>query len=240
VTAAMTFQPPLVLDSNAGNAAKNYPISLRIYASTSDQRELYRLRYRAFRRAGWIAEDPRGEFTDRYDSLPSTLAVGAFHNGACIGSLRLAFGGEGLANAMPCEEQFAVAVRELVKDGSLRLVEFSRMAVDPDLVNNSFRTTLYASLVRAGFILGHAGDTHAALIAVHRKTSPFYRAMCGFRIIGESEGYAEIREPTHFLARDFESLDARRRQRNAFFTVSAAEIEAARETLSAARRQAAA
>ena len=231
MTEAMTFHPPLVLDSNAGNAPKNFPISLRIYASTSDQSELYGLRYRAFRRAGWITENPRGEFADRYDSLPSTLAVGAFHNGACIGSLRLAFGGKGLANAMPCEEQFGDAVRQLVDGGSLRLVEFSRMAVDPDLANSSFRTTLYASLVRAGFILGHAGDTQSALIAVHQRTSPFYRAMCGFRIIGASEDYAEISEPTHFLARDFEALDARRRQRNAFFTVSAAEIEAARATL---------
>jgi hypothetical protein len=106
----MIFEPPLVLDSNAGNASKNYPIDLRIYASTSDQRELYRLRYRAFRRAGWIAEHPEGQFSDEYDSLSSTFAVGAFHKGSCVGSLRLAFGGEGLENAMPCEVQFAAAV----------------------------------------------------------------------------------------------------------------------------------
>src|SRR5690348_2953787 len=99
---AMTFQPPLVLDSNGGDAVKNFPIALRIYSSTSDKTELYKLRYRAFLDAGWIAANADGKFVDRYDGLPSTFAVGAFHHGACIGSLRLAFGGAGyLARTMP-------------------------------------------------------------------------------------------------------------------------------------------
>lgn len=236
----MTFQPPLVLDSNSGDTAKNYPISLRIYAVTSDKSELYRLRYRSFLAAGWIADNGLGEFADRYDLLASTFAVGAFHKGVCIGSLRLAFGGASGPGTMPCEEQFPGEVERLVQEGSPRLVEFSRMAVDPELANNSFRTTLYASLVRAGFILAHASDSNVALIAVHRKFSPFYQAMCGFRVVGQSDGYAGIAEPTHFLARSFDALDQRRRLRNAFFSVSTAEIERARQTLSAAQRQAAA
>jgi hypothetical protein len=240
VTSAMTFHPPLVLDSNGGNAAKNFPISLRIYSSTSDKSELYRLRYRAFRAAGWIAENPHGAFSDDYDLLPSTFAIGAFHNGQCIGSLRLAIGGAGAQGSMPCEEQFPAEVGSLVAGGSKRLVEFSRMAVEPSLTNNSFRTTLYASLVRAGFILTYAADVDVALIAVHRKFSPFYQAMCGFKVIAKSDGYGGIPEPTHFLGRELGELDTRRRQRNAFFTFSPEEIERARHTLDAARHQAAA
>jgi hypothetical protein len=240
VTSDLMFQPPLVLDSNGGDTAKNYPISLRIYSSTSDQNELYRLRYRAFREAGWIAENTQGKFSDRYDRLSSTFAIGAFHGGECIGSLRLAFGGAGAHQSMPCEEQFPGEVRSLVDAGSPRLIEFSRMAVEPSLTNNSFRTTLYASLVRAGFILTHAGEIDVALIAVHKKFSAFYQAMCGFRVIGKSDGYAGITEPTHFLGREFSALDSRRRQRNAFFTFSPDEIERARQTLTAAQHQAAA
>jgi hypothetical protein len=236
----MTFQPPLVLDSNGGDAAKNFPISLRIYSSTSDKSELYRLRYRAFRAAGWIVENSRGAFSDDYDLLPSTFAIGAFHNGQCIGSLRLAVGGAGALGSMPCEEQFPTEVGALVAGGSKRLVEFSRMAVEPALTNNSFRTTLYASLVRAGFILTYAADVDVALIAVHRKFSPFYQAMCGFKVIAKSDAYGGIPEPTHFLGRELGELDTRRRQRNAFFTFSPEEIERARHTLDAARHQAAA
>ncbi len=114
------------------------------------------------------------------------------------------------------------------------------MAVEPALTNNSFRTTLYASLVRAGFILTYAADVDVALIAVHRKFSPFYQAMCGFKVIAKSDGYGGIPEPTHFLGRELGELDTRRRQRNAFFTFSPEEIERARHTLDAARHQAAA
>ena len=72
------FQPPLVLDSNEGDAAKNFPISLCVYSADSDMTPLYRLRYRAFRDAGWIGEagpgpsyldpgsgGPENEFTQR-------------------------------------------------------------------------------------------------------------------------------------------------------------------------------
>jgi N-acyl-L-homoserine lactone synthetase len=236
----MTFQPPLVLDSNGGNAAKNYPIALRIYSSTSDKRELYRLRYRAFRAAGWIADSRQQEFSDRFDALASTFAVGAFHNGECIGSLRLAFGGGESQGSMPCQEQFATEIGALAAAGDHRLLEFSRMAVEPSLTNNSFRTTLYASLVRAGFILAHAAEVDVAVIAVHRKFSPFYQAMCGFRVLGKSDDYGGIAEPTHFLGRNFQGLDDRRLQRNAFFRFTPDEVERARQSLNAAHQQAAA
>nr|WP_308960223.1 GNAT family N-acyltransferase [Hyphomicrobium sp. LHD-15]MDQ8698006.1 GNAT family N-acyltransferase [Hyphomicrobium sp. LHD-15] len=241
MTSRLMFQPPLVLDSNAGNAAKNFPISLRVYGSTSDMTELYRLRYRAFRSAGWIGETPDHEFLDRYDAMETTVAIGAFHNGDCIGSLRLAFGGSATrAGSMPCEEQFPVEVGALREANHHRLVEFSRMAVEPSLTNRSFRTTLYASLVRAGLILTTASGVDAAVIAVHRNVSPFYQAMCGFTVLGTSAFYAGIAEPTHFLALPFQTLDERRKRQNAFFAVSAEEIERARITLAAMRRQVAA
>jgi N-acyl-L-homoserine lactone synthetase len=237
----LTFQPPLVLDSNGGNAAKNFPVALRIYSSTADKSELYRLRYRAYCDAGWIAVNAQGEFADRFDRLASTFSIGAFHNGDCIGSLRLAFGGAGpTPHSMPCEEEFPDEIRVLTTPERNQLIEFSRMAVEPSLTNNSFRTTLYASLVRAAFILSYAAQVDFALIAVHKRVSPFYQAMCGFKVLGKSESYAGIGQPTHLLGREFRALDNRRQRRSAFFTVSDEEIDRARETLTAARYQAAA
>ena len=236
----MIFQPPLVLDSNGGDAAKNFPIMLRIYSSNSDKAELYQLRYRAFRAAGWIVDNEHAALSDTYDLLPSTFAIGAFHNAQCIGSLRLAIGGAGAQGSMPCEEQFASEVAALMAAGNNRLVEFSRMAVEPSLTNKSFRTTLYASLVRAGLILTCAADADVVLVAVHRNISLFYQKMCGFKVIAKSHGYGDISEPTHFLGRSLEELDTRRRQSNSFFTFAPDEVERARQTLNAARHQAAA
>jgi N-acyl-L-homoserine lactone synthetase len=240
VNAAMTFRPPLVLDTNGGDADKNFPISLKIYSSTADKSELYRLRYRAFNAAGWIGDNEAGALSDGYDVLPSTFAIGAFHNEQCIGTLRLALGGAAASGLMPCEELFSQEIAALIADGNDRLVEFSRMAVEPSLTNNSFRTTLYASLVRAGFILTHAADIDTVVVAVHRRFSMFYQAMCGFKVLAKSDAYGDISEPTHFLGREMHELDARRRLRNAFFIFTRDEIERARHTLAAASQQSAA
>lgn len=241
MTSDFLFEPPLVLGPNGGQASVNFPIMLRIYSSVSDKTELYRLRYRAFRDAGWIDEHPGAELADHFDRLASSFSIGAFHNGDCVGSLRLALGGAGLPrNAMPCEEQFSKEVETLIASGNRRLIEFSRMAVEPTLNNNSFRTTLYASLVRAAFLLSYAARVDVGLLAVHKKLSIFYQRMCGFRVLGTCSSYGEILEPTVFLGREFRELDHRRKQRNTFFAVSSEEIESARKVLTAAQCQAAA
>ncbi len=225
MTTKMLFQPPLFLQSHSSD---DFPIELHIYAHSSDQTAINRLRYRAFRDAGWIPGNSAREFVDRYDLLPSTYAVGAFYMGDCIGSLRLAFGGRDPSqDTMPCDSLFSREIDALNADGEFKLVEFSRMAVDPSLDNRSFRTTLYASLIRAGLILATAARTDIALIAVHSRISRFYEKMCGFEIIGHSESYGEIAEPTDLLALRFSEIDKRRGRSNAFFIFSAQEIKAA-------------
>ena len=232
VSASMTFQPPLVLDNNNGDTAKNFPISLDIYSSRSDLTELHRLRYRAFLAAGWIKENDTGTLSDRFDELETTVTVGAFHKGACIGALRLAFGGAHAPPfSMPCEDAFSDEVDALITQGGKRLVEFSRMAVEPSLSNRSFRTTLYASLIRAGMILTTASDVDVALAAVHKNVSPFYQAMCGFEVLATSASYAEIEEPTEFLGLKSHALDERRKRRSGFFAFSPEEIAAAKSAL---------
>jgi N-acyl-L-homoserine lactone synthetase len=185
MTTQMLFQPPLVLDSNNGNADRNYPISIRVHASASQ--DIKHLRYRAFRDGGYIPENASEQFVDRYDRLPSTYAIGAYHAEDCVGTLRLAFGErDRQLQTMPCEAVFPKEVAGLDPERCSTMVEFSRMAVEPSLGNRSFRTTLYASLVRAGLILSTAARTDIVLIAVHPRVSRFYQVMCGFEIIGQS------------------------------------------------------
>lgn len=237
MTTELLFHPPLVLDSNNGNAHKNYPISIRVYASTSQQSDIRHLRYRAFRDGGYIPEHASEQFVDRYDGLPSTYAIGAYHAEDCVGTLRLAFGErDRQRQSMPCEAVFPKEVSGLDPDRRSTMVEFSRMAVEPSLANRSFRTTLYASLVRAGLILSTAARTDIVLIAVHPRVSRFYQMMCGFEIIGHSASYGEIAEETDLLALRFGDADRRRRRSNAFFGISAQEVEAATLILSAFRR----
>ena len=224
----MDFIPPLVLDSNGGNARKNFPIDLRIFSKNTHRRSIFELRYRAYLNAKLITSCARQEFSDHYDDMESTKIIGAFHDGTCIGSLRLAFGRAGSPQpTMPCQSVFG-DVAALTSPASGRLVEFTRMVVDPDLSNNSFRTTLYGALVRAGMIVCNAGRADFALVAVLPKMMPFYKAMCGFSYLAGPRPYPGVEFETNLMGRDFRALDAERDRRNRFFSITDAEINQAR------------
>lgn len=227
----MLFKPPLIIGGSAER--RRYPLSPRIYSCRSDKREVYRLRYRAFHEAGWIKDDPTGEFHDAFDEIATAYSIGLFYKDDCVGALRLAFGGRNAPQgAMPCESVFADDVARLTAGQTAKMVEFSRMALEPRVEAKTFRAVIYGSLVRAGLILAYAAEADYALAAVHQKTSRFYELMCGFGFIAGSERYGDIAEPTCLLGRDFGMLDRRRRARNAFFRILPEEIAAAKDVLS--------
>jgi len=226
----MLFKPPLVI-GGFGDRGR-YPISAQVFSATSDKQEIYKLRYRAFTQAGWIAPDDTGVLCDAFDDLPTAYSIGAFYNGDCVGSLRLAFGGaNGARGSMPCELFFPDETGAILSGTITRAVEFSRMAVDPGIAAKTFRAVIYASLVRAGLILTYATEADFAFAAVHRKMSRFYEIMCGFRLIAQSASYGSIAEPTHLLGRDLVALDRRRQARNPFFCILPEEIDDARDLL---------
>ncbi len=86
-------------------------------------------------------------------------------------------------------------------------------------------------------IVATAAKIDITLIAVHRRVSPFYQAMCGFRVVAKSDTYAGIAEPTNFLALHYQDMEKRRRRSNAFFSFSEQEIESARQAILAAQQQ---
>lgn len=224
----MAFNPPIVLDSNDSGASRNSAISLRIFSKTTNRQPIFELRYRAYLEAKLIESCARQEFSDSYDDMDSTKIIGAFHNGACIGSLRLAFGLGGAAiPSMPCQTAFG-DIDVLSSPASGRVVEFSRMVVAPDISNNSFRTTLYGSLVRAGMIVCNAGRADFAVIAVLPKMMPFYKMMCGFDFLAGPRTYPGFAFEVNLMGRDFRKLDAERNRRNRFFAITPNEIEQAR------------
>lgn len=224
----MGFKPRLVL----GSKTDEFPVALRLFSAGSDKRAIYRLRYRAYRQAGWIAPREDEQLADAVDRLPSTLNIAAMRKDQCVGALRLAMDRDGAgAAAMPSGSVFPDAIAGLRRKGHRRLVEFSRMALEPSLPNTSFRTTVLVSLVRAGLILCHASDVDYAVVAVHKKFAPFHRAMFGFEFLGESVAYIDIDEPTHLLGRTFGGLDMRRKGRSAFFDITDEEIREARRAV---------
>ncbi len=224
----VNFAPPVVLDSHDGNAKKNFPISLRIFSNLTDRQDIYALRYRAYSEANLIDKQEVAAFSDRFDALPSSYTIGAYDKGACIGSLRLAFGDSKARKAtMPCQTVFG-DIDGLGSPRPGKLVEFTRMVVAPEITNASFRATLYGTLVRTACILTKAGGAGFALIAVDPKMMQFYSMMCGFKYIAGPRPYPGVTFQTNLMGRDFSKLEERRTLRNAFFAFSDADVEAAR------------
>ena len=227
----LSFEPALVLQSAASRMPAAFPITLKIFGPGTNKQAIYALRYRAFIDMGVITPRPDALFFDAYDDLKSTFTIAAFSDGVCVGTFRLTFGnGEASSQTMPCQSVFD-EVNALAQEGYNSLVEFTRMVVAPELTNTSFRTTLYASLVRAGLIIAHAARADYGLISVHPNLERFYGAMCGFRPLARAESYPGINAPTVLMGREFRALDAKRAKQNPFFKISSAEIESARATM---------
>jgi hypothetical protein len=231
MTLSLNFKPPLTLQTSSEKKPSKFPIDIRIFSSNSDKRDIYRLRYRAFIKDGVIERRDDGMFNDAYDGLASTCTLGAYQGETCVGTFRLAFADGRAAKAtMPCQELFG-EVAGLQDQGYVRLVEFGRMVVEPTMLNTSFRTTLYATMVRAGMIVAEAGNVDYGLISVHPKLARFYEMMCGFRAMARAESYPGINAPAVLLGRDFGGLNQKRSKQNSFFRISAGEIAQARSEL---------
>lgn len=225
---SMNFAPALILQSKGGDPSAKFPLDLKVFAPGSDKRAIYALRYRAFIENGVITPREDKLFFDEYDDLETSCSLGAFQGSSCVGSFRLTFGkGRPGHHTMPCQSIFT-EVGALEGQGFDKLVEFGRMVVDPALTNTSFRTTLYASLVRAGLIVAEAGGVDFGLISVHPNLVRFYEMICGFRSMARAETYPGINAPAVLLGRSFKALDAKRSKQNPFFRISPLEISSAR------------
>ncbi len=236
---SLNFRPPLILQTQGKEKTAKFPLDLKVFTAGSDKRDVYALRYRAFIKDGVITPRDDKLFSDRYDDLETTCTLAAYQGATCVGSFRLAFGeGRIGGETMPCQSIFT-EVGTLEAKGFHRLVEFGRMVVEPTLTNTSFRTTLYATLVRAGLIVAEAGETDFGLISVHPNLAKFYELMCGFRAMARAETYPGINAPAVLLGRNFRVLDQKRSKQNPFFRFTSNEVTNARAQLFPAAREAA-
>lgn len=217
-------------DTRLAPPAGDYPIEFSVARTAKEYNEIFQLRRLAFAEAGWI--DPETDsVTDPLDDLPTSVLVAARAEGRLVGSLRVSIGPQGSrVPSLPCEIEFPGELQTVRKDFK-RPAEFCRVAIDPELSNRSFRTTLYGNLVRSAMLVAQAARVDFALAAVHSKLSLFYQHMIGFRPIAKSDGYGVIQQPTHLLGGRFVDLVERSNRRNKFFHVAESDVLSARRVL---------
>ena len=203
-----------------GNAKS---FELRILKNETDVREALRLRGRAYTAIGYDIEKDDREYTDRFDALPTTVLLGAYDHERLVGSVRLCFSLPQSLSTLPCAAYYP-ALKEEHRKQSHGFVEVSRLSIEPDLNNMSYRTTLYAFLVRASLTAALAAGVSMLLIATRPDWVKFYRYMLGFQQIGEPELYPPGDFKITLLGGSLEQARMRQRLQNRFFKITEEEV----------------
>ena len=208
-----------------------FPFDIRVASSDATRKEIFALRYRAYRALGYVEENTDATFTDANDALNSTFVFGAYVDNVCIGTLRVSFSqAHQDQSSLPCAPYYP-EVADLKCAALGPLVEMSRLAVDPAFTSTSFRTTLFAALVRAGFLAAQAADVSTILIATKPEFSRFYQYMLGFKVIGQPAAYPPGDHRIVLLAGSFSQAELRQSAQNAFFKITEEEIASMKAAL---------
>jgi N-acyl-L-homoserine lactone synthetase len=206
---------------------------LRIIDSEAEVHAALSLRGRAYTAIGYDIEKSDGEYTDHFDDLPTTVLLGAYDGNRLVGSVRLCFSLPHSLSTLPCASHYP-ALKDLHRVQSRGFVEVSRLAIEPDLNNMSYRTTLYAFLVRASLTAALAAGVSMLLIATRPDWVRFYRYMLGFQQIGEPAFYPPGDFKITLLGGSLEQARMRQRLQNRFFKITEDEIESMKTAIGAA------
>lgn len=213
-----------------GNAKS---FELRILDSENAIREALRLRGRAYTAIGYDIEKADGEYSDRFDELPTTVLLGAYDQDRLVGSVRLCFSLPQSLSTLPCADYYP-ALKDTHRSQSRGFVEVSRLSIEPDLNNVSYRTTLYAFLVRASLTAAMAAGVSMLLIATRPDWVKFYTYMLGFQQIGEPALYPPGDFKITLLGGSLEQARMRQRLQNRFFKITEEEIASMRTAIAPA------
>lgn len=204
---------------------------VRFCLSDEDKAQSYALRLKAYRSIVGDELPETGEYKDQFDELSSTVHIAAFDGSRMVGTMRLCFSPRGeLLASLPCASHYpALKIVKAQSHGSL--MEVSRVSIDPAIANTSYRTTLYASLVRIGLIAAEAGGVSNLLIATRPDWVRFYTYMLGFQQIGEPAFYPPGNFKITLLGGTIEQARLRQCMQNAFFKITREEIASMRHAL---------
>lgn len=227
----LTFRPQ---QDAALPGSRRFPFDMRVLLNGADRSDVFALRYRAYREAWCIPLNEKEQYADRFDELMSTVVLAAYDTGVCVGALRVNFSHPWQEpETMPCAAQYPdVAHVKAAARGTI--AEMSRLAIDPGITNTSYRTTLYAALLRAGFMAAQAGNVAMILMVTKPDWIGFYKKMLGFKTIGAPQIYPPSTEPVALLGGSFGEAQKHQRAQNAFFKITAEEIASMKRAIAPA------
>jgi N-acyl-L-homoserine lactone synthetase len=227
----LPFRPQLTLQSTVTDENLSSPLLISLRTNKADADDIFRLRYKGYRRDGLIEACSQEIYSDKFDSLPSTFQIAAYSGVRHVGALRICFWDPTMSgDALPCEDVYPEVANIKIRENS-RIAEVSRLTVDPDLQNRSFKTTVYAALVRSAVLMCMAGNVTILLAGSQPKWKAFYQRILGFSVAGEPQLYPPGNLPILLLSRKMGLSSPARSGLNPFFHINAADVDAVREKM---------
>lgn len=227
----LPFRPGLTLQmSEFGMPSKS---KLQIHLITADEQidDIFRLRYQGYQDAGHIEPSETQTYSDNFDKLASTFQIAAYDGERYIASMRICFSESAIGRpSLPCE-MFYPEVQDIKKSAQGPVVEVGRLAIEPSLQNYSYRTTVYAALVRSALLTCFASDVKVLLAGAQLKSQNFYQRILGFKIAAKPRLYPPGNEPIILLSRQLAATSPARTGLNPFFKISPLDIEVVQQEL---------
>lgn len=228
MTQSVKFVPR---QTSALQGSKQTPFDLRIVTSDTERRDVFRLRLRAYQEFIGDEASDLTEYRDEFDDLQTTVLMGAYDGDKLVGAMRLCFSRPWDALAtIPCAPYYPDLL-QIKRTARGSLMEVSRFSIEPDLSNTSYRTTLYASLVRASLMAAQAANVAMILIATRPDWVRFYKYMLGFELIGQPALYPPGDVKIALLGGSLAQAEMRQRLQNKFFRIAPDEILSMRRAL---------
>jgi hypothetical protein len=234
---AMTMQSELVpfrlrhAPSAADPRNNADAFEIRLLSRPDEMSDVYRLRHRAYADQGHIERVEGAEYRDAIDALPSTALFGAFDGGRLVAGMRLCFSlPDDDLSALPCAPYYPDLAALKSKSDS-GLVEVSRLSIEPEIGNTSYRATLYGFMVRSAFAAARAAEVSAIVVATRADWVPYYKHLLSFEQVGAPAFYPPGNEPVSLLAGNIDQATRRASLRNRFFRVSDDDVARMRRLL---------
>jgi hypothetical protein len=181
--------------------------------SGEDLEDIYRLRYKAYRRTDMVSDISEGLITDALDDLPNCHRFGVYIDGTLVSTLRLHH-----VTAQDTTAPSTIVYPDILMPrlaAGETFIDPSRFAADPDWTK-AYPQIPYLTLRLAGMACMHF-ETPYCLSTIRPDHGGFYRRIYHSELIGELRDYPGLNYQVVLYQADVDAIRLRSFARFPFF-----------------------
>ncbi|HDZ71923.1 MAG TPA: hypothetical protein ENH55_03895 [Aurantimonas coralicida] len=188
------FSRRISRDPNSNNTDILAITDYHIANNTKSRDDIYRLRYRSYRREGIISENSRQFFFDKYDFDPNAVVFGTHINDYLAGSIRIHLLSKENPTS-PAYDTYHDILSPLLRNAET-MIDPSRFVIDPEA-----RTTplLPFSVIRLACMMAEHFESDWMLATVRPEHAAFYKRFCSLEPMSELRPYPGLSCPLMLL-----------------------------------------